>query len=267
MGYKITDEKDGTLRVQGVWLAQNSESEEVMCDSESIMRRVCLELTRIDELESSSDAGADRKEERPQKPVSITREHIVWENGIAVGVLYSGHLFLFNDKSTHFYDDSYYSGLCGGGYRNCYNEYRLVTTNSDSLFVYDGPGGDIVIPDNVEIIWDRAFQDRTDVISVVISEGVTRIGECAFSGCSGLKSISIPKSVKSIAYGAFQFCSSLTNIELPEGLTSIGGYVFSGCSSLTSVVVSNGVKELLCNNFTDVDKSRLVMRRISVDMK
>ncbi len=68
---------------------------------------------------------------------------------------------------------------------------------------YEGPGGDVTIP-----------------------EGVTKIGRCAFSGCTGLTSVTIPESVTEIGISAFSVCTGLTSVTIPEGVTKIFRSVF-----------------------------------------
>ena len=48
---------------------------------------------------------------------------------------------------------------------------------------YCGPGGDVVIPEDAEIIGWGAFEDCIGLTSVVIPEGVTEIDGGAFRGC------------------------------------------------------------------------------------
>ena len=132
------------------------------------------------------------------------------------------------------------------------------------LIKYQGPGGDVVIPDGVTRIDDMAFTGCTSLTSVVISEGVTSIGDSAFSGCKGLADangfvivqnalhgyygkggdVVIPEGVTSIGWGAFAGCSSLTSVVIPEGVTSIGEGAFAGCSSLASVVIPESVTSI-----------------------
>lgn len=134
----------------------------------------------------------------------------------------------------------------------------------ERLVSYNGPGGDVVVPDGVTSIASLAFMSCRDITSVTIPEGVVSIGDkafdtCdkmtritlpssiksigsnAFSDCSALKSITIPSGVTEIQDGAFWKCSSLTDITIPDTVTTIGVYAFFSCDSLTNVVLPEGL--------------------------
>ena len=84
--------------------------------------------------------------------------------------------------------------------------------------------------------------EDTEITNLIIPNSVTSIGERAFAGCSGLTSITIPNSVTSIGAYAFYYCSGLTSVTIGSGVTSIGSYAFQYCSGLTSVTVEKGNK-------------------------
>ena len=89
------------------------------------------------------------------------------------------------------------------------------------------------------------YMNGSEITDLVIPNSVTSIGNRAFSGCSGLTSVNIPNSVTSIGDAAFQDCSGLTSITIPNSVTSIGSYAFDNCSGLTSVHITD--IEAWCN--------------------
>ena len=117
----------------------------------------------------------------------------------------------------------------------------------------------VVIPNSVTSIGYRAFFGCSSLTSVVIPNSVTSIGYYAFEGCSSLISVVIPNSVTSIWDSAFRGCSSLTSVVIPNSVTSIGNSAFVGCSILTSVVIPNSVTSIGdyafygCSSLTSVE--------------
>ena len=119
---------------------------------------------------------------------------------------------------------------------------------------YQGPGGDVIIPDEVKEIGEEAFCGCTSLTGVTIPKGATEIGSWAFSNCTSLTSVTIPESVTRIGWGAFSDCTSLTSVTIPESVTEIDREAFSGCSKLTSVTIPEGVKKIGANAFSDCKK-------------
>ena len=104
----------------------------------------------------------------------------------------------------------------------------FVIDDSGVLVQYNGPGGDVIIPDGVTAIGDMAFWECENLTSVTVPDGVTSIGFGAFVNCHNLASINIPDGVISIGNSAFESCRSLTGITIPSGISSIGQNTFYG---------------------------------------
>ncbi len=134
----------------------------------------------------------------------------------------------------------------------------FIIDENGVLTGYTGAGGDIVIPDGVTAIGDKAFYWKSKITSVKIPDSVTSIGEQAFYLCSSLKTIEIPNTLTSIGEEAFDACSSLTSVTIPGGVKSIGKWVFSGCSSLANVTIADGVENIgiaafaSCSSLADI---------------
>ena len=113
---------------------------------------------------------------------------------------------------------------------NLYKDY-----NGERYFIKNIDGStEIEIDSSATQIYQYAFSNRPDIISVIIPSSVTSIGSSAFSNCSSLTAVTFKDNsqLESIGTYAFYRCSSLTSITIPESVTSIGMWAFSDCNSL-----------------------------------
>ncbi len=100
---------------------------------------------------------------------------------------------------------------------------------------------EVVIPEGVAKISDKAFMNDTGLISVLLQGGaLTEIGMSAFEGCTSLAEISIPNGVTKIGATAFKNCSALAKVVIPASVTSIGKDAFAGCSGSVQYLVVPG---------------------------
>jgi len=97
------------------------------------------------------------------------------------------------------------------------------------------PDTNYVIPDNVEIIGDGAFEYCGNLTSVKLGNKIKYIGKKAFNNCGGLSSIVIPDSIEVIGDSAFWWCNKLTSVRIGSEIKSIGNYAFYYCSSLVEI--------------------------------
>jgi len=88
----------------------------------------------------------------------------------------------------------------------------------------------IIIPNSVVIINDRAFFDLKNLQSIILSDGISEIGDECFAYCNRIQNITIPKSVNRIGQRAFMNCRSLANVDIKRPLL-IGENAFLGCEN------------------------------------
>ena len=69
----------------------------------------------------------------------------------------------------------------------------MLTILNGILVICDENATEVVIPDDVKIIGENAFEGCTSLTSVVIPESVCEIMEGAFRGCRALKSVTLPE--------------------------------------------------------------------------
>lgn len=124
------------------------------------------------------------------------------------------------------------------------NTSDFEITEDGVLVKYNGPGGDVVIPNSVNEIGDTAFCWCTSLTNIKMPDSITRIGDMAFYMCTSLTNIKMPDSVTKIGSSAFDGCASLTNIKIPDGVTSISVMTFSKCTNLTSIKIPNSVTKI-----------------------
>lgn len=141
------------------------------------------------------------------------------------------------------------------------------TIENGVLKKYNGPGGDVVIPQGVTKIDNWAFNPANNLTSIIIPDSVTSIGAFSFYECNNLTSLTIPSSVKEIGqYGfggcnkisslvipdgikiiresSFQNCFNITNLVIPDSVTEIQAWAFDGCNKLTSLTIPGSVKKI-----------------------
>ena len=173
-----------------------------------------------------------------------------------------------------------WGALSVNGYVDGYLVYS-DESKTTLLACFRSAQGEIIIPNSVTSIENRAFSDCSGLTSVTIPESVTSIGTYAFVGCTSLTKVNItdltawcniafsgsssnplyyakhlyvndvevtdlviPESVTSIGSYAFYRCTSLTSVTIPESVTSIGSYAFYECAGLTSVTIPNSVTSI-----------------------
>ena len=157
----------------------------------------------------------------------------------------------FNPAGAGSYFDA---GAGAGGAIVPIYTYTLDDANRATITGYSGNATALYIPGEIDghevvAIGDRAFENRTDLRTVMIPDSVTRINIGAFSGCINLANITLSKKIEKIGENAFYNCDSLQSVEIPKCLNDvyarydsidIPNGVFNECSNLKTIIFEEG---------------------------
>lgn len=75
---------------------------------------------------------------------------------------------------------------------------------------------------------------------IIIPEGVVKIDDRAFAFCENIIAVDLPSSVIEVGVEAFFYCLRLSSVNLPKNLKSIGKAAFARCESLKHLQVEAG---------------------------
>jgi hypothetical protein len=114
----------------------------------------------------------------------------------------------------------------------------------------------IKIPSNVKEIKSEAFALCDGLQELSFEDGLEKMGGSVFYECTGLKDVKLPNSLKSIGPEAFYGCTALKTIQLPELIEEIPDELFYRCSSLTSFEIPKSVKSIGYDVFEDCSELR-----------
>lgn len=128
----------------------------------------------------------------------------------------------------------------------------LYSKDKKILYWYFGEETNVVIPEGVEIIWDRAFKFNDNINYVKLPTTLKEIEQFAFGGCENLINVDFSNSnVEIIKESAFVSCSSLAKVEFPCSLRILKSFAFSGCDSLSEVILNDGLKTISSHCFSN----------------
>ena len=143
--------------------------------------------------------------------------------------------------------------------------YTLLGDESGlAITKYDGPGGLVIIPAEIEgypvkDLEDDAFRGNYLITSVIIPSSVNWIGRNCFEECLNLTSVFIPSSVTLIGADAFRHCYDLSVVKImPGGIETLGAGCFEECNALVSIELPEPLKEIYnvafykCKNLREV---------------
>ena len=160
----------------------------------------------------------------------------------------------FNPAGAGSYFDA---GAGAGGAIVPIYTYTLDDANRATITGYSGNATALYIPDEIDghevvAIGDRAFQNRTDLRTVMIPDSVTEIEAYSFNNCTNLSNVTLSKNLESMGSSAFGNCDGLTQIEIPKSLYIGGNYylgAFSDCANIKKVTFERGTTKIASSLF------------------
>ena len=162
----------------------------------------------------------------------------------------------FNPAGVGSYFDA---GAGAGGAIVPIYTYTLDDANRATITGYSGNATALYIPDEIDghevvEIGDSAFENRTDLRTVMIPDSVTEIGSCAFNNCTNLSNVTLSQNLKYMEGRAFGSCEKITKIEIPKSLEWCGSTLydygpFGDCTGLKTVIFENGTTKILGHLF------------------
>ena len=137
-------------------------------------------------------------------------------------------------NNTEKYTNGLKLGECMWG--NGYAVWGVGTATDTDIIIPSTYNGKPVIE-----IYENAFKDCTNIISVSIPSSVVTIGTEAFSGCISLETVSITEGLTGIQSKAFYNCDSLKQINIPNSIENISKDSFEDCDNLKYNEFNNGI--------------------------
>ncbi len=133
------------------------------------------------------------------------------------------------------------------------NNWLTIESKKDEIFLTECTKeafGEIVIPQGVSIIKEKAFQHCQGITSVIMPDSVKTIGTAAFRGCRALKTIQLSNNITEIGSQLFRDCVNLSEIALPNNIVHIGNFAILVCERLKSIIIPAMVRAIGFNSFS-----------------
>ena len=116
----------------------------------------------------------------------------------------------------------------------------------------------IILPkDSIKIIEDMCFSNCPQIIEITIPDSVEEIGEKVFENCMSLSKIHLSNNLRIIKEYCFHNCYSIEEIVIPNSVEEIENDCFRGCISLHNITLPTSLKVLDDGLFTSTNIKEL----------
>lgn len=117
------------------------------------------------------------------------------------------------------------------------------------------------IPDAVESIGTKAFQNNRNISEIKFPQNVKNVLSSAFDGCYNLKSITLNEGLQKIADNAFRGNPNLRFVNIPESVEYIGINNFESVAKFTM----KRPPDFLANKFAEKSNADLISVEFNID--
>lgn len=100
------------------------------------------------------------------------------------------------------------------------------------------------LPNDLTVIEQYAFYNRTNLGVLELPDTITRIGQYAFNGCQNFVISKLPNSLTYIDTSSFYNCRKIKFDKIPDNVSSISSTAFYMCYGLERVIMSNALTSI-----------------------
>ena len=144
--------------------------------------------------------------------------------------------------------ESSINNICCHSCQFVLSNFALYTRDKKKIISYFGRDSKFTIPQGVEIIGERAFTDRYNLVDIIFPESLCCIEDRAFEYCTRLSKIDIPRNVTTIGTRCFYGCINLSGIQSLGIVSIIKEGTFMGCN-ITMLTLPNSLVQIEDNAF------------------
>lgn len=111
--------------------------------------------------------------------------------------------------------------------------------NADGIGLYNGPGGEVTVPETAEgeavhAVGDAVFARNGNITGLTVPGHIRSLGGSAINGCDNLERVTLSEGLQAIEYNNFSSLPKLTEVTIPSTVALID-YSFSWCDNLRKV--------------------------------
>ncbi|MCM1160418.1 MAG: leucine-rich repeat domain-containing protein [Roseburia sp.] len=162
-----------------------------------------------------------------------------------VNLFLKPHLLL--EAKAAWTDKIPYKSLEAGVFSDFYSYEQIEDKDEIKIIQYLAAGERVKVPEVIEglpvtVIGRGAFENHKETEEIILPDTIEEIQEKAFAGCEKLSYFILPKKVTSLGKEAFFMCSGLRGITFLSSEAAYGMEEFSTCGQLRFITVGKETK-------------------------